>query len=250
MLAVGAAALLMAGCTPLAASGHLAHKRSVAAPKKTAATPAAAPSVIAPTPVASPTTASPAPDPTPTPTCSVSLILVSSCGIWWGAAANPLAGETWDQALATFELTQGRLDDVLHYYHVGAALFPSATELNRARAGGTNRLLMENWKPEQGRTWAQVAAGDPVVDAAIDNEASYLKAHFTAKFFLSIHHEPEDEVKPAVGSGFTAGDYRRHVPPRREPLARRRRHQRRVRHGLHGLTEMGQPELVRGALPR
>ncbi len=36
---------------------------------------------------------------------------------------------------------------------------------------------MENWKPEHGNTWAQVAAGVPAVDQAIDNEANYLKSH-------------------------------------------------------------------------
>jgi hypothetical protein len=169
-------------------------------------------------PVRPPITAPVTPPSAPTTSnCTVSVKLVSSCGIWWGAAASPLNGETWDQALVNFESTQGRLSDVLHYYHVGATLFPTAAELNRARQGGTNRILMENWKPEQGRSWAQVAAGDPVVDAAIDNEAAYLKAHFVSKFFLSIHHEPEDEVKPAAGSGYTAADYaamNRHVVER------------------------------------
>jgi hypothetical protein len=179
--------------------------------------------VTAPTasPVAAPTTApTTAPTAAPTPPgtgCSISSKLVSSCGIWWGAAAMPLAGESYDQALANFESTQGRYSDVLHYYHVGATTFPTKGELNRAGEGGRNRILSENWKPEQGRTWAQVAAGDPVVDAAIDHEANYLKSNYTAKFFLTIHHEPEDEVRPAAGSGYTASDYAamyRHVVQR------------------------------------
>jgi hypothetical protein len=71
-----------------------------------------------------------------------------------------------------------------------------------------------NWKPEMGRTWAQVAAGDPEVDAAIDAEAEYLKSTFPEKFFLGIHHEPEEEIRPQAGSGYTAKDYKamyRHV---------------------------------------
>jgi len=149
--------------------------------------------------------------------CNVSATLVPSCGAWWGMGANPLGGESWDQALVNVESTQGRLSDLLHYYHAGAATFPTASEVARAQQGGKNRLLLENWKPEQGRSWAQVAAGDPTVDAAIDNEAGYLKSHYWGKFFLTIHHEPEDEVNPAAGSGYTAQDYRamfRHVVQR------------------------------------
>ncbi len=155
--------------------------------------------------------------PNPGGGCSISATLVPSCGVWWGIGANPLAGESWDQALVNFENTQGRLSDLLHYYHVGAATFPTPGEIARASQGGRNRILLENWKPEQGRTWAQVAAGDPTVDAAIDREAAYLKSHYWAKFFLAIHHEPEDEVNPAAGSGYTAQDYRamyRHVVQR------------------------------------
>jgi hypothetical protein len=147
----------------------------------------------------------------------VSSILVPSCGVWWGIGANPLHGESWDQALTDFESTQGRLSDLLHYYHVGATTFPTPLEISRSHDGGLNRLLLENWKPELGRTWAQVAAGDPAVDRAIDNEANYLNTRFTSKFFLTIHHEPEDEVNPNSGSGMTASDYRamfRHVVAR------------------------------------
>ena len=46
---------------------------------------------------------------------------------------------------------------------------------------------------------------------------AYLKAEFPERFFLGIHHEPEDEVRPAAGSGYTAKDYRamfRHVVER------------------------------------
>ncbi len=149
--------------------------------------------------------------------CTISSTLVPSCGVWWGIGANPLGSESWDQALTNFESTQGRMSDLLHYYHVGTKLFPTANEIKRSHQGGLNRLLLENWKPELGRTWAQVAAGDPTVDRAIDNEASHLKSNYTTKFFLTIHHEPEDEVNPRSGSGMTASDYRamfRHVVQR------------------------------------
>jgi hypothetical protein len=132
---------------------------------------------------------------------------VPSCGVWWGIGANPLGTESFNQALTTFEATQGRASDLLHFYHSGTALFPTASDIALSQAEGKNQLLMENWKPELGNSWAQVAAGVPAVDTEIDNEAAYLKSHFTTKFFLSVHHEPENEVVPTAGSGYTAVDY-------------------------------------------
>jgi beta-mannanase len=102
--------------------------------------------------------------------------------------------------------------DIYHGYHVAPQLFPTKEEIGIARQTGKHRLLMENWKPEDGHTWAQVAKGSS--DAQIDREAAYLKATYTAKFFLAVHHEPENEINATAGSGFTATDYRamfRHV---------------------------------------
>jgi beta-mannanase len=135
----------------------------------------------------------------------VSSILVSSCGIWWGAAAAVLGSESVDQALTNYETTIGRTVDIAHYYHRGTQLFPTASEISRAHQAGAHRLLLENWKPENGSTWAAVAAG--AQDAEIDAEAAHIKANFGDKFFLAIHHEPDDEVVATSGSGFTASDY-------------------------------------------
>ncbi|WP_432949195.1 hypothetical protein ACQPXM_15770 [Kribbella sp. CA-253562] len=187
-------------------------------------TPTATPTTTAPTatptttrPTATPTTTAPTTTPTTAPGCTVSALLVPSCGAWFGAAANPLGSETWDQALSAFETTVNRTVDIAHYYNSSPKLFPTAEMIKRAREPGKKRMLLLNWKPEMGRTWAQVAAGDPEVDKAIDAEAQYLKSTFPEKFFLGIHHEPEEEVKPAAGSGYTAKDYRamyRHVVQR------------------------------------
>jgi len=152
---------------------------------------------------------SPSPTSPPSPTgCSVSAILVPSCGVWWGAAANPLQDESWDEALGAFEDTVDQAVDIAHYYNASPKLFPTSEMIQRAREPGKNRLLLLNWKPEMGRTWAQVAAGDPEVDAAIDAEADYMKSTFGEKFFLAVHHEPEDEVDPRAASGMTAKDFR------------------------------------------
>jgi hypothetical protein len=181
------------------------------------ASPTASPSGPAsPGPSGSPSPSGPAAPPQ-TETCPVSDTLVPSCGAWWGVAANPLGGETWDQALGNFESEIGRSVDIAHYYHKAPELFPTTGEIARAHQKDHERILYLNWKPEMGRSWAQVAAGDPEVDAYIDKEATYLKQKFTDKFFMAIHHEPEDEVNPAAGSGFTAKDFAamyRHVVER------------------------------------
>jgi hypothetical protein len=161
----------------------------------------------APSPTSSPT---PTPDPTTTPnqpgTCTVSALLVPSCGVWWGAMANSgNTGLSADQAFSRLEAQVGRPFDIDHYYFKDGQLFPSQTLINRAHEPGKNRLLLLNWKPATDHTWAQVAAG--AVDARIDSEAAYLKTHFTDKFFLVIWHEPENDVIPTAGSGMTASDY-------------------------------------------
>ncbi len=183
--------------------------------------PTPTPTVTTPPPVA--VTTPPAPVSTPTPTktvappapvvvppvstCSVSAILVPSCGAWLGVAPAALTTVPRDVALADFESRLGHAVDIAHTYHVGGELFPNATEIGWATDPVNPRMLLINWKPELGRSWAQVAAGDATVDAGIDAEAAYIKAHFPYKFFLAIHHEPENEVIATAGSGFTATDY-------------------------------------------
>jgi hypothetical protein len=139
----------------------------------------------------------------------VSSTLVPSCGIWWGASAG--AGTDRTKSLATFEGVSSPTD-IYHAYHKLGELFPTPLEISLARQAGHKRLLLINYKPEGGRTWAQVANGGS--DAQLDAEAAYIKKNFPEKFFLTIHHEPEEEVRQTSGSGYTAQDYRamyRHV---------------------------------------
>jgi hypothetical protein len=144
--------------------------------------------------------------------CTVSAKLVPSCGAWWGV--TPVIGARQDPVAAVrqFERRTGRTVDVYHGYHTGPQLFPTASEIALTRGPGKHRMLILNWKPDDGKTWRQVAAG--AMDAQIAREAAYLKTHYTKKFWLVIHHEPEDEVRTQVKSGYTAADYRamfRHV---------------------------------------
>jgi hypothetical protein len=194
---------------------RLSHPRTVAVvnPPDNGATAIGAPVIgpQAPTPDPSPSpTSSPTPTPTTTPiqpgACTVSALLVPSCGVWWGAMANSgNTGLSSDQAFSQLESQIGRPFDIDHYYYKDDQHFPSQTLINRAHEAGKHRLLLLNWKPATDHTWAQVAAG--AVDARIDSEAAYLKTHFTDKFFLVIWHEPENDVIPTAGSGMTASDY-------------------------------------------
>lgn len=139
-------------------------------------------------------------------TCGFTIKLVPRCGAWWGVAANPLAGESIDLALGNYETQIGRTVNIAHYYHRAGDLFPTKAEIARANQPGKNRLLFINYKPEGGHTWREVADG--AQDAEIDRLATYMKANYTQPFFFTVHHEPEEEVIPTAGSGFTALDYR------------------------------------------
>jgi hypothetical protein len=165
-------------------------------------------------------------------TCTVSAKLVPSCGAWWGVAPASFTATPRAQALHDFERKIGRTVDIYHAYHRGNEMFPTAAEIALAREPGKRRILLLNWKPDIGRSWASVAAGS--MDAQIDRLAAHIKATFPEKFFMVIHHEPEEEVRPRRGSGYAAGDFRnmfRHV------VARFRAHG--VRNALFTVVLMG-----------
>lgn len=95
--------------------------------------------------------------------------------------------------------------DIVHQYHVNGTLFPTAAEKDLALQPGRNRMLYLNWKPATDMSWRDVADGK--ADARIDAEARYLATSFNYAFFLTIWHEPENDVNPSTGSGKTASDY-------------------------------------------
>jgi hypothetical protein len=159
-----------------------------------------------PTPSAS---RSPSQSSSPSPAagpCTVSEKLVPSCGAWFGGAAYPIHGESFDQALMDFERMIRRPLDVAHYYHRGqSVLFPTAGELARAGEPGRNRLLYLNWKPT-GLTWRQIADG--AADGFLSRLGAHIRSAHPEPFFLSLNAEMEDEVSATSGSGRTAADFR------------------------------------------
>ncbi|HEV7931982.1 MAG TPA: glycosyl hydrolase [Actinomadura sp.] len=139
--------------------------------------------------------------------CTVSAMLVPSCGLWWGVTPGAFSGQPPQQALRTFERRTGRTVDVFHSFHKGGQLFPTPAEIAIAREPGKNRRLLVNWKPDVGETWAKVAAGS--MDAHIDRLSGHIKRNYPERFWLVIHHEPEEEVRLKPGSGYTPADYSR-----------------------------------------
>jgi hypothetical protein len=108
------------------------------------------------------------------------------------------------------ERRMGRRADIVHVYHRGAELFPTTEE--RVLAQGP-RLLLVSWKPAPEHSWAEIARG--AADRRIDRLADHVTGTFPGRFFLTIDHEPEKEVRTA--KGYSATDYAamfRHVVTR------------------------------------
>jgi hypothetical protein len=150
------------------------------------------------------------------PKCAVAAKLVPTCGVLWGVAPGAHTSTPRDMALSAFEAKTGRPQTIYHAYHQGMELFPTPLEIMIARNPRNPRLLFLNWKPH-GASWAQIAAGNLITDAYLDVLAAYIRANFPERFFFTIHHEPENDVREAAGSGYTAKDYAamfRHVVQR------------------------------------
>ncbi|WP_433214644.1 hypothetical protein ACQP00_04360 [Dactylosporangium sp. CS-047395] len=133
--------------------------------------------------------------------CAVDAKLVPRCGLLWGVAPGAFTDLPAGRALGNFERTTGRPADVLHSYHRGDEVFPTADEIAAVRQP-RKRILFANWKVAWNTTWADVAAGGE--DARIDTAAARFKA-FPGTMFLALHHEPENDVRS--GGGMTARDY-------------------------------------------
>jgi hypothetical protein len=140
------------------------------------------------------------------PDCSVSDLLVPSCGAWFGSAI-PLADGTRDVAtgLAEYEAITGEAPDIIHFYQRGSKIFPTSDQIAAAERPGRQRILLYfNWKPSLELTWREIADGG--ADAAIAAVGAEL-ATYSHKVFFTVHHEPENDVVLTEGSGMTPDDY-------------------------------------------
>jgi hypothetical protein len=138
------------------------------------------------------------------PACATGPKLVPGCGVLWGGAAGGFTTAPRDAALKGWERESGRTATIFHAYHKGDDVFPTRSEIAMTRDAAHPRVLLLNWKIAYGTTWARVARG--AEDRRIDAFAARAKA-YGQKFFLSLNHEPENDIKDRPGSGMQARDF-------------------------------------------
>jgi hypothetical protein len=140
------------------------------------------------------------------PDCTVSELLVPSCGIWLGSSLPSADGEGDVAAgLDEYEAKARNQPDILHFFQRGPKGFPTSSQIAAAeRPGRPRSLLYFSWKPAPNLTWRQIADGD--ADAAIAAVALQL-VQYPHRMFFTVHHEPENDVVRSEGSGMTPTDY-------------------------------------------
>ena len=128
--------------------------------------------------------------------CAVDAKLVNSCRPWLGAWANDYGKSTWRAHLEDHEARIGRSLDIVHAYHGPGSVTLSTDEKYFVNRAGT--MLLLNWKPAS--TWSAAGGGDATVNAQIDQMADSIKAMAPHKIFLTVFHEPENDVSPGTSS--------------------------------------------------
>jgi hypothetical protein len=193
-------------------------------PDPTTTSPAPSPTTTSPTPdptttspAPSPTSSSPAPvpttsSPTPTPTssCGMSSMLVPSCGVLLGGWVTSWPGTTLMDKVNAFEAGTATHLAIVHDYRIpGQTMSPYDTQV----AQRANTYLQLNWKPAA--KWGDATGGNATVNTQIDNMAKSIKALGSKKIFLTIFHEPENDVTSGAtgcttykGSAGTPDQYR------------------------------------------
>lgn len=135
--------------------------------------------------------------------CPVTEIGVCECRAWLGARASNYPSVT-DEFAAQHEAHEARIGrklDLVHSFHrVGALPIAGAGEKKLAIRADT--IMVSNWKPVT--SWGYANGADKTVNAWIDKAAATLKELAPVKVFLTVHHEPENDV----GKFGTPDEYR------------------------------------------
>ncbi len=139
-------------------------------------------------------------------------MLVPSCGVLFGGIFNSWGGGDIMSEYNDAEAGTGAHLVLDHdYRRPGQVLSPSDIEL--AKTPGA--LLQLNWKPAN--VWADANGGNATVNAQIDAMANSIKSLGSTKIFLTLFHEPENDVSGGAsgcsssiykGSAGTPADYR------------------------------------------
>lgn len=125
--------------------------------------------------------------------CEISEILVNSCRPWLGARASdyPGADDSVGKQVTHHEERIDRNLDIVHTFApVGHLPLRSKDEIALAERADT--YLFQNWKPAA--KWKDAGGGDAKIDEHIDAAADNIAKIAPKKLFLTIHHEPENDV--------------------------------------------------------
>lgn len=141
--------------------------------------------------------------------CVLGQRLVPTCGALVGVAAGAHTDASKEESFLEFEQDADRTQQIHHVYErADERLFPTPEQIELTEDPERPRTLFVNWKP-QTATWAEIAEGDPEVDAYLLDLADHIKENFDKPFFFTVHHEPENDVVQEDGSGMEAADYAR-----------------------------------------
>jgi chitodextrinase len=124
--------------------------------------------------------------------CVVDEILVNSCRPWLGATAGkyPQVSSSFRSQIAYHEQRIGRSVDIVHTYHPPGDMPLSADE--RYYIGRPDTISFINWKPTV--AWVDAAGGNATVNTQIDQVADNFNSVGDKKVFLTLSHEPENDV--------------------------------------------------------
>ncbi len=133
------------------------------------------------------------------PGCTVNELLVNSCRPWFGASANgysEVAGDKRTQ-LEYFEQRTGRQMEMVHLYHgAGNASHQlDATDLHFINRPDT--MVYLNWPVTN--DFSTATGGNATVNGYIDQMARSIRNVAPKKLFLTIHHEPENDLSTVPG---------------------------------------------------
>lgn len=130
--------------------------------------------------------------------CTPNAILVNPCRPWFGAAAHGNPGAASDpisQANYLEKLVGQNLDVFRFYHNPGDLPLDKTTETGKAElhfAQRANTYIQVNWKPAS--TWAAAGGSNASINAEIKQVADNIKAVAPHKIFLTVWHEPENDV--------------------------------------------------------
>ena len=156
--------------------------------------PASAASTVSPTAIVSPASISQA----VSSNCQPNAILENPCRPWFGAAVygDPHAAANVISQFTYYESIIGHPLDIFHDYHPAGSIPLNGNEIYFAKR--SNTYIYVNWKPAS--NWAAADGGNATINAEIDKAAASIKSIAPHKIFLTIWHEPENDVSPGTSN--------------------------------------------------